>query len=96
MSSYRHLPSTGRMYPICPARVEPEKNALKAVSEPIEMTPKAAEHRNTARDALFGVCVRGETRESQSEKGSARSRAYAKKMREAATNCGTGEGASVG
>ncbi len=76
------------MYPIWPARVEPEKNASNAVSDPIEITPNAAEVRNTTRDALFGVWVRGETRESQSEKGSARSRAYAKKMREAATNCG--------
>lgn len=86
LSSYRQRPSTGRIYPIWPASVEPEKNASNAVSDPIEITPNAAEVRNTKRDALFGVCVRGETRESQSEKGRARSRAYAKKMREAATN----------
>ena len=74
------------MYPICPASVEPEKNASNAVSDPIEIAPKAAEDTNTTSDALFGVCVRGSTRESQSENGRARSRAYAKKMREAATN----------
>ena len=74
------------MYPIWPASVDPEKNASNAVSDPIEIAPNAAEVRNTKRDALFGVCVRGETRESQPENGRARSRAYAKKMREAATN----------
>ena len=78
------------MYPICPASVEPEKNASNAVSDPIEIAPNAADDTNTTSDALFGVCVRGSTRESHSENGRARSRAYAKKMREAATNCGTG------
>ena len=66
----------------------PEKNASKAVSEPIEIAPKPAERTNTTSDALLGVCVRLSTVLSQSENGSALSREYAKKMRLAATNCG--------
>jgi hypothetical protein len=54
--------------------VLPEKNAWKAVSEPMEMTPNAAERTKTTNEALFGVCVRGETWLSQSEKGRALSR----------------------
>src|SRR5258706_8114073 len=74
LSSYRHRPSTGRIYPIWPANVDPEKNAWKAVSEPIEMTPKAEERTNTASEALFGVCVRLETRLIQACPGRALSR----------------------
>ena len=62
------------MYPIWPARVDPEKNAWKAVLEPMEMAPKALERTNTARAALFGVCVRLETRLSQACPGRALSR----------------------
>ena len=86
LSSYRQRPRTGRMYDICPASVLPEKNAWKAVSEPMEMAPKAVERRKTTRDALFGVCVRLSTLLSQFEKGRALSREYAKKIRLAATN----------
>ena len=62
------------MYEIWPARVLPEKKASKAVSEPMEIAPKAADETKTTREALFGVCVRGSTLLSQSEKGSALSR----------------------
>ncbi len=84
--SYKHLPRTGKIYEIWPARVLPEKNAWKAVSEPMEMAPNAVEMRKTARDALLGVCVRLSTLLSQLEKGRALSREYAKKIRLAATN----------
>ena len=49
------------MYETWPASVLPEKNASNAVSEPIEIAPNAEEMMKTARDALFGVCVVGET-----------------------------------
>lgn len=87
LSSYRQRPSTGRMYDIWPERVLPEKNASNAVSEPIEIAPKPAESKKTTSDALFGVCVRLSILLSQSENGSALSRLYAKKMRDAVTNC---------
>ena len=74
------------MYPIWPASTEPEKNAWEAVSEPMEMAPKAVERTNTASEALFGVCVRYEARLSQACPGRALSRLQAKKMREAETN----------
>ena len=62
------------MYEIWPASVLPEKKASKAVSEPTEIAPKPVESKKTTSDALFGVCVRGSTLLSQSEKGSALSR----------------------
>ena len=65
LCSYRHRPSTGRIYPIWPARVDPKKSAWKAVSGPIEMAPKLDEGTNTASEALFGVYVRLETWLSQ-------------------------------
>jgi hypothetical protein len=43
------------MYETWPARVLPEKNASKAVSEPMEMAPKPAERMKTTSEALFGV-----------------------------------------
>lgn len=62
------------MYETCPASVLPEKNASKAVSEPMEMAPKATEDTKTTSDALLGVWVRLSTTLSQSENGSALSR----------------------
>ena len=62
------------MYETWPASVLPEKNASNAVSEPIEIAPKAAERTKTTSDALLGVCVRLSTLLSQSEKGRALSR----------------------
>ena len=44
------------MYEICPASVLPEKNAWKAVSDPTETAPNAAERTKTASEALLGVC----------------------------------------
>jgi len=55
----------GRMDPIGPASIEPEKNTWKAVSETMETAPKVDEKTNTASEALFGVGVRLETRLSQ-------------------------------
>lgn len=77
------------MYEIWPASVLPEKNASNAVSDPIEIAPKPTESTNTTSDALFGVCVRLSIVLSQPENGSALSRLYAKKIRDAATNCVT-------
>ena len=88
MFSYKQRPSTGKMYDTWPASVLPEKNASKAVSEPMEMAPNAADMMKTTSEALFGVCVRLSIVLSQSENGRALSREYEKKIRLAATNYG--------
>jgi hypothetical protein len=62
LSSYRHLQSTERMYPVWPASVGPEKEAWEAAFEPMEMAPKAVERTDMTSDGLFGVCVCVDTR----------------------------------